>query len=178
MRSLYRAPRRIVGYSRAGVGARGIFGMRNFLQATEMSLANGKIQDVIRTRCAGSYCNALPPKRSDYMYIWRWRAQKGNPPPPPILHRAVKFSILSASSVFPPYAGDASRIYVHEGCAISFLALFHSSVPYRRVRILKRIEAPRVFPQPRTSSQFDTLQIIGAPINRRAKLDLTACKTS
>lgn len=46
------------------------FHVAELLQATEVSLANGKIQDVIiRTWCTGSYCNALPPERSDYVYL-------------------------------------------------------------------------------------------------------------
>jgi len=71
MRSLYRVSREEL----LGIFKRWCEYVWNFhdvelLQATEMSLANDKIQDVIiRTRCTGSYCNALPPERSDYVYL-------------------------------------------------------------------------------------------------------------
>lgn len=71
-------------------------------------------------------------------------------------------------SPFP--SADTSR--TSSSVTISFLVLFHPSVPLRRVRILKRIEAARFHKS--ISPQFDTLQIMSAAY-RRARLDLTAC---
>lgn len=135
-----------------------------------MSFANGKIQDVIRTRCAGSsYCHALPPERSDYVYLTMTNAKWGIPPTP--LRSCENFN---PSQPRLSSTGDASRTYIMR-CTISFLAPIHPSVPFRRVRILKRIEATRFHNS--VSPQFDILQIIGA-VYWHARLDLTACKTS
>jgi len=155
MRSLYRVSREEL----LGIFKRWCEYVWNFhdvelLQATEMSLANDKIQDVIiRTRCTGSYCNALPPERSDYVYLTMTNA-KGK-------SRRLCSKLRKFQSFHPRFTpfGDVSRTYITK-YTISFLALFHSSIPFRRVRILKRIEAPRFHNS--VSPQFDTLQIIGA----------------
>lgn len=98
-----------------------------------MSLANGKIRDVIRTRCARSYCDALP---LDLTVCTRRRRRR----------RRVD-AVASCENFNPPYSRLSFRRWVTPAyiieCTISFLCftgtlpLTGKSVPSRRVRILE-----------------------------------------
>lgn len=130
-----RAPRRIVRYSRAGVGAHGISTMRNFYRQLKC-LANGKIQDVIRTRCTGSYCRALPPERSDYVYSTMTKCGSGG------------LCCKNFNPSHPPPFVDISRTIMK--CYDKFSHSLSSERAPCRIRILNRIEAARNSVSPRS----------------------------
>lgn len=143
MRSLYRAPRKIT--------------TRNFYR--QLKCLSRTVKSKMLSALGALLIAMHFHRRDPTMYIWRWRTRKGNPDSAPKLR---KFQFLPVFLQPTRRCLTAHVPYIMK-CTISFLAPIHPSVPFRRVRILKRIEVARFHNS--INPQFDTLQIIGVSMS-------------